>query len=62
MLLSEKYAREICEKLLSYVKADDAIVSVNSEDYSHLRFASNAFTRPRMPRSPPANPVITSPS
>lgn len=44
MLLTEKEARTICEKLLSYVKADDAIVSVNGEKYSHLRFASNAFT------------------
>ena len=44
MLLSEKEARTICEKLLSYVKADDAAVGVTSEDYSHLRFASNAFT------------------
>ena len=44
MLLSEKEARAICEKLLSYVKADDAIVGVTSENYGHLRFASNAFT------------------
>ena len=44
MLLTEKEARTICEKLLSYVKADDASVSVNSENYGHLRFASNAFT------------------
>lgn len=44
MLFNEKEARTICEKLLSYVKADDAMVSVNSENYSHLRFASNAFT------------------
>ena len=44
MLLTEKEARTICEKVLSYVKADDASVSVNSEDYGHLRFASNAFT------------------
>ncbi|HEX5833829.1 MAG TPA: TldD/PmbA family protein [Pyrinomonadaceae bacterium] len=44
MLLSEKDARAICEKLLSYVKADDAAVSVNSENYGHLRFASNSFT------------------
>ena len=41
MLLSEKDARAICDKLLSYVKADDASVGVTSEDYSHLRFASN---------------------
>src|SRR5918998_1336926 len=44
MLLTEKDARAICEKLLSYVKADDAVVGVNSENYGHLRFASNAFT------------------
>jgi predicted Zn-dependent protease len=44
MLLSEKEARAICEKLLSYVKADDAAVGVTSENYGHLRFASNAFT------------------
>ena len=44
MLLSEKEARTLCEKLLSYVKADDAVVGVSSENYSHLRFASNAFT------------------
>jgi predicted Zn-dependent protease len=44
MLLTEKDARTICEKLLSYVKADDAVVNVGSENYSHLRFASNAFT------------------
>src|SRR5512145_3059374 len=44
MLLTEKEARTICEKLLSYVKADDAVVGVTSENYGHLRFASNAFT------------------
>ncbi len=44
MLLNEKEARAICEKLMSSVKADDAIVGVNSENYSHLRFAANAFT------------------
>ncbi len=44
MLLSEKEARELTEKLLSYVKADDAAVNVGSENYSHLRFAANAFT------------------
>jgi len=44
MLLSEKEARTICEKLLSYVKADDAVVGVTSENYGHLRFASNSFT------------------
>ncbi len=44
MLLTEKEARELTEKLLSYVKADDAMVSVGNENYSHLRFAANAFT------------------
>ncbi len=44
MLLTEKEARAICDKLLSYVKADDAVVSVNSENYGHLRFAANAFS------------------
>ncbi len=44
MLLSEKEAKAICDKLLSYVKADDATVRVGSEDYSNLRFAANHFT------------------
>jgi predicted Zn-dependent protease len=44
MLLTEKEARGICEKLLSYTKADDASVGVGSENYSHSRFAANAFT------------------
>ena len=43
MLLTEKEARAICEKLLSYVTADDAIVGVGSENYGHLRFAANSF-------------------
>jgi predicted Zn-dependent protease len=44
MLLTEQEAKAICEKLLSFVKADDAVVGVSSEDYSHLRFAANAYT------------------
>jgi len=44
MLLSEKETKAVCDKLLSYTKADDAQVMVGSEDYSHLRFAANAFT------------------
>jgi predicted Zn-dependent protease len=43
MLLTEKEARTICEKVMGYVKADDAVVGVNSENYGHLRFAANAF-------------------
>ena len=44
MLLTEQEARTLSDKLLSYIKADDAVVTVGSENYSHLRFAANAFT------------------
>ena len=44
MLLSEKESKNICDKLLSLTRADDAEVSVFSDDYSHLRFAANNFT------------------
>jgi predicted Zn-dependent protease len=44
MLLNEAQAREITNKILSHVKADDAIASVTSENYSHQRFAANNFT------------------
>ncbi len=44
MLLTEAQARELTQKLLGYVKADDATVNVTSENYSHLRFAANSFT------------------
>jgi predicted Zn-dependent protease len=44
MLLSESESKAICEKLLGLTRADDAEASVTSEDYSHLRFAANAFT------------------
>ncbi len=43
MLLTEKESKEITEKILSFVKADDADVNVSSEKTSHLRFARNAF-------------------
>src|ERR1041385_6931943 len=43
-MLSERQSRDLCRKLLSYVTADDATVSVTSEDFSHLRFAANGFT------------------
>jgi predicted Zn-dependent protease len=43
MLLSEADSRAITAKLLGYVKADDAVVFLQSEDYSHLRFAANTF-------------------
>jgi len=41
MLLSEKEAKSITGKILSFVKADDAAVNVSSDKYSHLRFANN---------------------
>ena len=44
MLITEKEAKAICDKLLSHVTADDASVGVGSEDYSHMRFAANTFT------------------
>jgi predicted Zn-dependent protease len=44
MLLTESQARELTKKMLGYVRADDAAVTVNSENYSHLRFAANSFT------------------
>jgi len=44
MLLSESEIKSLCDKLLSFSKADDMEVSVESEDYSHLRFAANGFT------------------
>jgi len=44
MLLSEKETKAICDKLLSCTQADDAQVSVVSDDFSHLRFAANSFT------------------
>jgi predicted Zn-dependent protease len=44
MLLSQSDIRSICDQLLSSSKADDMEVSVQSEDYSHLRFAANGFT------------------
>jgi predicted Zn-dependent protease len=43
MLLNEKEAKAITDKLLSFVKADDASVSVSSDKLSHLRFARNGF-------------------
>jgi predicted Zn-dependent protease len=44
MLISEKRAKAVCEMTLTQIRAEDAQVSVETEDYSHLRFAANAFT------------------
>jgi predicted Zn-dependent protease len=43
-MLTEAQARELTQKILGYVKADDVAVNVSSENYSHLRFAANSFT------------------
>jgi predicted Zn-dependent protease len=43
MLLTEADARAITAKLLGFVKADDGVVFIESEDHSHLRFAANTF-------------------
>jgi predicted Zn-dependent protease len=43
MLLTEKEAKTVTEKMLSFVKANDATVSVSSGETSHIRFAENAF-------------------
>jgi predicted Zn-dependent protease len=43
-MLTEKQAREICEAMLGFVTAEDAVVGVSAEDYSHLRFAANHLT------------------
>ncbi|HEX6125349.1 MAG TPA: TldD/PmbA family protein [Pyrinomonadaceae bacterium] len=43
MLLNESDARALTEKILSFVTATDAAVSVGSDKLSHLRFAGNNF-------------------
>ena len=44
MLLSETETKALCDQLLALTRADDATVSVSSDDFSHLRFAANDFT------------------
>ncbi|HEX8176236.1 MAG TPA: TldD/PmbA family protein [Pyrinomonadaceae bacterium] len=58
MLLTEKEARAITEKLLGYTKADDASASVTSETYSHLRFAANSFLTSGRRENMNANVVV----
>ena len=43
MLITEKEAQSITDKILGFVKADDAAVGIRSETHSHLRFAANSF-------------------
>src|SRR6188474_2346332 len=42
-MLNENECQALCQKLLGYTTANDAQVGVSSEDFSHLRFAANAF-------------------
>lgn len=44
MLLTEKEAKNITDKILSLVKANDASASVSGSETSHVRFAENSFT------------------
>ena len=41
MLLDDKASKTLTDKILSFVKADDATASVGSNKLSHLRFAGN---------------------
>src|SRR6266705_340505 len=43
MVLTEMASRAVTDKLLGSVTADDGVAFVESEDYSHLRFAANTF-------------------
>src|SRR5688572_27801658 len=43
MLLNEKDAKALTDKILSFVTASDATVGVGSDKVSHLRFAANNF-------------------
>ncbi len=44
MLITEKEARALCQKILNLTKADDAQVSLTSGTQTHQRFAANSFT------------------
>src|SRR5712691_3356247 len=43
MVLTEGAARAVTDRLLGSVTADDGVAFVESEDYSHLRFAAHTF-------------------
>jgi predicted Zn-dependent protease len=43
-MLTEREAKRICDTLLKFTKADDAIVSAGESIESNQRFAANAFT------------------
>ena len=58
MLLNEKESKSITDKILSYVKANDASVGVGSEKLSHLRFAQNTFLTSGQRESRSANITV----
>src|SRR5712691_10995001 len=43
MLLSEEESNGLTGKIIGLIRADDALVRVTSQKYSHLRFAANSF-------------------
>lgn len=43
-MLSEREAKKICQKLLGFTKAEDAVVNVTESDQANQRFAGNQFT------------------
>jgi predicted Zn-dependent protease len=43
MLFTESESRGITQKVMGFVKADDAVITVNSGSHSYLRFAANSF-------------------
>lgn len=58
MLLTEKESKSITDKILSFVKADDASVGVGSDKLSHLRFAQNTFLTSGQRESRGANVTV----
>ncbi|MEO8649083.1 MAG: TldD/PmbA family protein [Acidobacteriota bacterium] len=58
MLLNEKEARALTDKILSYVSGNDASVSVSSDRLSHLRFAHNNFLTSGQRESRGANATV----
>lgn len=58
MLLTEKEAKTLTDKILSMVKADDATANVGSNKQSHLRFAQNNVLTSGMREGQSANVTV----
>lgn len=58
MLLTEKESKSITDRILSFVKAEDATVNVGSDKLSHLRFAHNTFLTSGQRESRSANITV----